>query len=683
MMKQDPIALQCSPDKHLISFGVCIFLIFALINSYALWSGDTWFHLATGRIIWEEGRIPHTESLVYPSAGKPVTNPNWLSQTGMYLLYRFDAIRALILWRMAMAGAAVLLFWMLAVRRGAHPLAAGVASLLGGLVASMYFSTRPLMLTPILAAAMLLLLDRPTLRRTLLALLVQALWANLHGSFLIGAAIFGASFARAALDIWRHRAEIPEEKRRNAIRAGLAFAASFLVCAITPFGFGVYHHVFALTQNAWFQNVIVEWKPILEDWSSNRLALAMVPLAWGAVAVGWRLRFKPRMEDILLLVLFTWQMFERRRMVLYFALFSIVPLALALSALWQKRGNARRISAAIVILFIAVAAVRFVDMQYAIHGSGFVIDAEKQPVEAVGFLRRVGVRGRVKCAMEAGGYLEFFMPEVSPSSDARSLENDFDTLKGDFAVFVGKDGWKDWVPGPEESDVMLLHLRSKAPLYTLYPEWAVVYFDAKWVVMMRRQGKYADVVRQHDRTLSCPGFLEALWEKGGRERRDRQIRQVHAFLTSNPASGNAHYAMAFLQYKTALRFLDEALTLREAHVSGVKEQPAHLKQAKSLEASARALLERALKHYNTDMWINPKFSRSSIGKIACLVWLGREEKAERLAEREPDDPDVQFALSRVRKNREAFFARWNAAAGEHGGRGRESLNPSEEKLSDN
>lgn len=96
--------------------------------------------------------------------------------------------------------------------------------------------------------------------------LLGVAWANLHGSWLLGPALLGATAVGQALDV--------PEQRPRAVRALAASVAMFLVAAVSPSGPGIWlypiqHSLLRSTQN------INEWVPInlAAGWSWAYLAL--------------------------------------------------------------------------------------------------------------------------------------------------------------------------------------------------------------------------------------------------------------------------------------------------------------------------------------------------------------------------------------------------------------------------
>src|SRR4030095_6275178 len=73
------------------------FLFAAALQVHRLDDGDTWWHLATGRLIAARGAVPATDPFSFTAAGTPWINRQWLFDLGLYGLWRAGGPQAAIL----------------------------------------------------------------------------------------------------------------------------------------------------------------------------------------------------------------------------------------------------------------------------------------------------------------------------------------------------------------------------------------------------------------------------------------------------------------------------------------------------------------------------------------------------------------------------------------------------------
>lgn len=188
--------------------AICGFVAFVAVLSVSkiFDDGDTYWHLATGDWILNHRAIPTTDPFSYTFAGAPWQAHEWLSEVLMALVFRAGGWSGLAILFAAAVGATALIVaaylrrWLapgpLMVALG-FALACGAPSLLA----------RPhLLALPILAAWVAgLIRAREEGRAPSWGLApLMLVWANLHGSFILGLALIGP-FALEALVENRHR----------------------------------------------------------------------------------------------------------------------------------------------------------------------------------------------------------------------------------------------------------------------------------------------------------------------------------------------------------------------------------------------------------------------------------------------------------------------------------------------
>ncbi|MFN0199300.1 MAG: hypothetical protein ACKVT0_21330 [Planctomycetaceae bacterium] len=115
-----------------------------------------------------------------------------------------------------------------------------------------------------------------------------ALWANLHGSFLVGLACLGASSFGRALDVLRRSKSI------RAIWHGSSFKRELLLLElaatavlINPYGLGLYREVLSFSDASNLSDLI-EWQPLTLQMKQGKIFVAVV------IGLMMILRYSPR-----------------------------------------------------------------------------------------------------------------------------------------------------------------------------------------------------------------------------------------------------------------------------------------------------------------------------------------------------------------------------------------------------
>ncbi len=337
-----------------------LFAVFVLILPFALGSGakvfgdgDVSWHIAAGRWILDHGAVPVTDPFSFTMGGHPWIAFEWLSQI-VYAI-AFDAagyagLAAVV--SLALMGLHLVVFLFLRRRVGPVAMLASFVAMDAILVTFML--ARPHVLVwPVAAAWTAILLNRRDLGRPppLALALLMILWANLHGSFILGFVIAGA----IALD-----ALIAARWNRRVFTGWLLFGLLALGAAlINANGVAGFLHpitVMGLENLAYIE----EWKPSSPSHTPLFYGILLITLATLLVH---GVKLSP--GELLLLLFLMLLAFLQVRQQAWLAI--VAPMILAPRLAPQGRANApptfasvasKRwwIGAAVVVALLAVTA---------------------------------------------------------------------------------------------------------------------------------------------------------------------------------------------------------------------------------------------------------------------------------------------------------------------------------------
>ena len=151
---------------------------------------DSWLDFVDGRLV--VGGLPHVDSLTLWTLGKSWTDQQWGAQVVLYELVHHGGYAAALGVGIGCVIAALAILGIAARRLGGSPRATAIALCLPLLAAPWLAQLRAQTFALVLFAAVfaLLALDaRQPSRRVLWVLPLLVLWANLHGSVALGAAL--------------------------------------------------------------------------------------------------------------------------------------------------------------------------------------------------------------------------------------------------------------------------------------------------------------------------------------------------------------------------------------------------------------------------------------------------------------------------------------------------------------
>jgi hypothetical protein len=241
-------------ERLVVAFPA-VFGGFVLLELPKLLSQDGWLALVAGRSIAHHG-LPNADTLAVYTHGTHWIDQQWLSHLAFFGLHEAGGMRLLLLVLGGLIIAALALALVAARQIGASPLAVALVSLVA--IASfgeVALSVRPQVLGLVLFVVTLWLLvedaRRPS-RRVFWVLPLLAVWANLHGSVLLGAGLVVLRSACAIADASRGRASA----RHGLLLAGGALIAIF----VTPYALDMPHYYASTAFNPQFTALVKEWQ---------------------------------------------------------------------------------------------------------------------------------------------------------------------------------------------------------------------------------------------------------------------------------------------------------------------------------------------------------------------------------------------------------------------------------------
>ncbi|WP_439374530.1 hypothetical protein [Bradyrhizobium sp. DASA03120] len=269
----------------LVALLLLLYLVFLPADRLLL-DADLYWHIATGRRIWEGGSFPQVDEFTHTFPGHPWIARDWVSDLIFFGAYRLSGFRGVaMITGAAVALAYALLFLMLA-RTMRFTVAIGVAAVALGLAVS-HLHARPQIfgdgLMVVWVAALVRAVDTKA-SPSLMLLPIMTLWANVHGSFVAGLALTVALAAEAAF-------ESPSGERLLVARRWAVFlvAACGAAC-VTPYGARLFLTTLPVIGAHEAKLYVAEWRAV--SFENGRLVvLSVLALVFLALLNGVKIRF--------------------------------------------------------------------------------------------------------------------------------------------------------------------------------------------------------------------------------------------------------------------------------------------------------------------------------------------------------------------------------------------------------
>lgn len=224
---------------------------------------DYWWPLAMGRLI-DGGQLPDANLFLYTlPRDLPFVNQPWLGQWLMWQAYEAAGHAGGVWLRNGLLGAAFLLILGAAFARSRDARAVGALGLLAAIVAYPVLTVRTQMFAFLPYALVVWAcfgVSEGRLRRRWLMVVPVAVawWANVHGSFVLGAAVVFAVGLGTVVEEGLSTRTLP---RRTLREWGLTLVAAVGAGALSPLGGGVYAYVVQLTMESSVAHSVTEWLP--------------------------------------------------------------------------------------------------------------------------------------------------------------------------------------------------------------------------------------------------------------------------------------------------------------------------------------------------------------------------------------------------------------------------------------
>lgn len=278
-----------SPAQLVMVAGFCV--LFLYHNYLPLFHSDLWGHVAYGEWMLTQRQLPTEDPFAELATGVPVWATAWLGQVVFAAIDRALPLEGLAdLFAVVVLATSLLLTWACTVRSQRGDIAVVSGCLAFGIAWSRHAVQRPEIFGQLGCATLLVMLacwgwldGRETLftrtkpgLRWMMALGMTglfALWANLHGSFIVGLGILAMVVAGRMIDRWRTtRHGLAVWCAPQSQWEWLACEAAVLGCCLNPYGIDLLVQTIAFPTHPNLKSVL-EWYPL------EMMSLEGIPMA--------------------------------------------------------------------------------------------------------------------------------------------------------------------------------------------------------------------------------------------------------------------------------------------------------------------------------------------------------------------------------------------------------------------
>jgi hypothetical protein len=399
---------------------------------------DGWMALLSGRVIAQHG-LPAHDTLTIWAHGRSWVDQQWLAQLALYELERLGGLLLVLLAHAALvvgalAGAAVL------ARRHGGSARSTTWVAIPVLLAYWPGATimRPQSFAYALFVAVLWLLLDDLERhswRVFLALPLLVLWANLHGSVLVGAALV-SGYALVELV-----SSLSRDPRTVRPRSFVLLAAPWLCVLASPYATTLPHYYREIFSSGFGSNV-TEWAPT----TLTLLYAPMYLLVLGGLWLLGRTGGKASAFEKLAFVGLSLLAFDAVRNIVWLALFSLVLLPRLVDSLRAPAVEPRRLNRILALAMLAAVLVAIVGVSFK-PTSWFTYQYPAAAGDAAA--AAAGAHNRVFANERYADWLMFEHPQVQGRV---AYDSRFELLTPHQLSTIGKfrnlvEGWRSTIRG--------------------------------------------------------------------------------------------------------------------------------------------------------------------------------------------------------------------------------------------
>lgn len=480
---------------------IIIFGLIFVFHTYPMGLSDYWWHMSSGRWIFEHLAIPTVDHFTYTVPQddelrrKVILKAYYLGQLSFYFIYTWFGVWGLLIYKSVLLTLPFLLLWRYLCYKKVESMSGLVLIAILPFLLFRFDELRAVVFSFIGAVALLFLIEKfidqlkmnqPVRIYYFLIPITMLLWSNLHRGFLIGWVLLAGYLFAESID------QIRKTSSLNALaykKLGILFVVSIVVSILNPNGLDPVIANFSELKGP-FSMVVDEFFTL---WAYSKLYGAEF-IFYGCLAISifggyFMLRSWRDLNPVhpLLMVGFIVQGFSTFRFSYFLAV-----MVLALAAPYYSETSQRIKTSYPALLFTMLVAVIVALGYFSSQRTALIYGPWENayvPTAAVQYVMDKKPPGNIFNAFEYGGYLGWKLyPDYKIFIDQRNL---------DYAVYQeyakARNGQYQAVFNKYDVNIVIFYVTqpvlNKVPpvvaklLYDI--EWQVVFVDKRSIVFVR------------------------------------------------------------------------------------------------------------------------------------------------------------------------------------------------------
>lgn len=473
-------------------FFISIFIAVLLLGNRMInLDGDLPRHLLSGRYILETLRVPNTEKFIYPYENQPYVYHEWIAQVIFQVIYKWMGLPGLVLLAAILLSITFYTSYVYLSKKTSLRLPVLFIVAWGALVTSLNWAIRPHLFSMCLLAIWLIWADR--LRRGEDISLwrfpvLMVIWSNIHGEFIAGVLVLLAFAVGWIVDSLPDRKSIDLSAGK---RLWLALVFSSIASLANPGGAGSWKSILGFVNNQYLMSHMVEAN--VPNFQAPETRILLLFLAFSILILALKREKLSIGQGILLAGFTAMSLISFRNIHLYGV---VAPFVLAesltsvsginiLDLLDNTLGSIERqifgsfwIPTASLILggLVLLSPVSF---------ALYTFEPETFPVQAVEWLKKNPIEGRMYNDLNWGGYIELNLwPQQKTFIDSIADVTGEATKKYE-TILTTANGWENLM---DSYNITWAIIESDSPLANILvneKHWGVLYQDDTAIILQK------------------------------------------------------------------------------------------------------------------------------------------------------------------------------------------------------
>jgi hypothetical protein len=479
-----------------LAVAVAFLGIFALATGVPV-DSDMWWHLRAGAWMVDHHRILSTDPFSWTRFNQPWVDHSWLSEVGLYELWRAFAAPGVSVAVAILATTTYLFVYLQSPGTVyARALVVEFAALSTGLP---WWPARPEILSLALVACFAYILAQfrwHGVNRLWLLPPLMAVWVNLHAGFILGLVLLGITVAGQLVSRATGQRGAGVVDRRGIGLLAMTGLACVAVVSLNPHGPSMLTYPFHVMSIGVLRNVIAEWRSpdFHQLWGQMYIVLLLGTFA----AMAWSPK-RVDLTDLLLTAAFAYAGLLAARNLVLFTVVAPPVLTRCLAAAAEDgrarssapTGDSRAAPRPQVVLnwllLSLVVAVAVVNVAVTVRATvAETVLRRAMPVAAADYIRAAHPPGRMFNSYVWGGYLMWRLyPNYPVYVDGRT-DLYGDAFVTEYLRLAG--GSDDWRTAFRERDIRLVVIETGSSLAAALQrtaEWTLAYHDELASVFVR------------------------------------------------------------------------------------------------------------------------------------------------------------------------------------------------------